>query len=192
MPPGAPLSCTMCRRCSWGPQCPCRARWPLCPAGSRSAGQGGRHFNFKEGKDQWGQSQPQGGLALSGALDVPVGQGGRPALLGAGQEGKHFEEGEDQWGQPQCQGVMDLMWSHIHNQFESPQNTFLIKTLSVLVTLMSVEKTSSSLPPCLVYTGRQQSCVNPLIFIWSHLEELCEQVTKNNILEWSQCKVSHQ
>ena len=30
-----------------------------------------------------------------GALDVPVGQGGRPALLGAGQEGKHFEEGEN-------------------------------------------------------------------------------------------------
>ena len=30
-----------------------------------------------------------------GALDVPVGQGGRPALLGAGQEEKHFEEGED-------------------------------------------------------------------------------------------------
>ena len=48
---GAPPSCTMCRRCSWGPQCPCRARWPPCPAGSRPAGQGGRHFNFKEGED---------------------------------------------------------------------------------------------------------------------------------------------
>ena len=36
-----------------------------------------------------------GGALGLGALDVPVGQGGRPALLGAGQEGKHFEEGED-------------------------------------------------------------------------------------------------
>ena len=30
-----------------------------------------------------------------GALVVPVGQGGRPALFGAGQEWKHFKEGED-------------------------------------------------------------------------------------------------
>ena len=29
-----------------------------------------------------------------GALVVPVGQGGHPALLGEGQGGKHFKEGE--------------------------------------------------------------------------------------------------
>ena len=48
-----------------------------------------------------------------GALVVPEGQGGRPALLGEGQGRRHFKEGEDKKGQPQ--GGLGLIWSHIHN-----------------------------------------------------------------------------
>ena len=139
MPLGAPPSCTRCRRCSWGPRFPCRARWPPCPTGCRP---------------------------------------GRDAL-------------EDQSRQPPAQG-----WT---GPYMEPYSQILyhpkIVSKSQLKVSLSLEcqwrKLTPLLPQCPDHTGPQQSCVNPLVFIWSHLERLCEHVTKNNISDWGQYELPH-